>query len=456
MGKSAHVSEPVQVSGEFCHDAKAAEFFAELVAGDVVYVNGIGWMQWTGKHWTVDDTGKVKLIAESIGDRFKDMISRYNQPDTAKRLMTQSRRCKSATGIQAMLSLAEPRCAAPLGQFDQGALKVNFQNCTLDFNRMSGDMPKFYEHYNGDYLTRIIPHAWNMEARCPRFEAFLEEIIPDSELREFLQRAIGYSLTASTVEQCFFLCYGEGSNGKSTLLNLLLRILGSGYATHSDARTFMNQDGANFGLARLRGARLLTVIETGDGKQLDEALVKAVTGGDPIIAQEKFGKLFEFTPQFKLWMATNHKPTVHDTSHAMWRRVYLIPFEETVPEERRNKNLDAILLTEAEGILRWAVDGLIDYVKNGLNPPDAVRAATDAYRAEEDVIGEFLSDNTLQEPNAEVAKGALYDRYKDWAGGRPMNSRRFGKRLIERGIDSYSNGRTRYWVGVRLLDGGTS
>jgi putative DNA primase/helicase len=208
-------------------------------------------------------------------------------------------------------------------------------------------------------------------------------------------------------------------------------------------------------LARLQGVRFVTAVESGDGHRLDESIIKSITGGDAVQARFLYREFFEFVPQFKLWMATNHPPRIRGTDHAIWRRVMLVPFAVTIPDDKRDPALQDRLLGEAEGILDWLVEGCVAYCKHGLDPPPPVRSATQAYRDSEDMVGQFLADRAVLAPNAQCAKKAMYADYTQWCernGERPVSQRALSKVLQSHGLDEYrGSGGMRYWIGIRLV-----
>jgi len=273
------------------------------------------------------------------------------------------------------------------------------------------------------------------------------------DMIEFLQRAVGYSLTGETSEQCFFLLYGTGANGKTTFLEVMRTILGD-YAMHSPAETFMvKQNGAGIpnDLARLRGARYVTVVESDDGQRIAEPLVKMVTGGDTITARFLHREFFEFKATFKVWLATNHKPVIRGTDYAIWRRVRMIPFTVTIPEGERDKKLPEKLLSESTAILGWAIEGALLWQKRGLAEPDMVKAATENYREEMDPLADWLAERCVTGP--ELQGLGLYSDYEVWAkenGRRPMDGRAFARRLEELGFKRDRRGGRTSFIGLGL------
>ena len=207
----------------------------------------------------------------------------------------------------------------------------------------------------------------------------------------YVQTAVGYSLTGLTSEQCFFVLHGLGDNGKTKLMETIKALMGD-YATQTPTETFLVKGrGGQIpnDIAALRGARLVTSVEVDAGRHLSEALIKQVTGEDEVTARFLYKELFTFKPQFKLWLATNHKPVIRGSEHAIWRRIRLIPFTVKIPEAEQDKTLGNKLLSELPGILNWALEGCRLWQAEGLTAPAAVQAATQEYREEMDVLGDF-------------------------------------------------------------------
>ena len=311
-----------------------------------------------------------------------------------------------------------------------------------------------------DLITRGSATRYDPNAKCPRFEQFLQEVfMGDQHVVDFVRRAAGYSLTGHTREQVLFLCHGKGANGKSVLLGALFDMLGE-YASQTPFQTFeasMNDRQTN-DLAALRGRRLVIASESQDGRRFDEARVKAVTGGDRVTARFLRQEFFTYLPTFKIWLAMNYKPAVRGTDEGIWRRMRLIPFKASFKGANADPDLPMKLRAEAEGILAWAVRGAVEWYKNGLQPPAAVLEATEAYRAESDVVGQFLTDSTVQVQHAKVPAGGLYDAYRRWcdANGQrnPMNSTRFGRNLADRGMEKTRTSGGQVYLGVSLLADG--
>ncbi|HYU47276.1 MAG TPA: phage/plasmid primase, P4 family, partial [Terriglobales bacterium] len=261
-------------------------------------------------------------------------------------------------------------------------------------------------HCREDLLTKCLPIAYDPNAECPTWLDFLKTIMANNAaLITFLQRAIGYSLTGDTSEQCLFIAHGSGSNGKSTFLEVLQALLGD-YAESTPSASLLakdRHDGIPNDIARLRGARLVTAVEIGEGKRLNEELVKRLTGQDTMTARFLFAEFFDFHAEFKLWIACNHLPTIRGTDHAIWRRIRLIPFTVTIPDEQQDKKLPGKLQAELPGILRWAIQGCLAWQEQELSTPSEVIAATKDYRALMDVIGGVLSTSNRKPPLRSVS-----------------------------------------------------
>jgi putative DNA primase/helicase len=308
-----------------------------------------------------------------------------------------------------------------------------------------------------DRITMYARAPFDPAAQCPRFERFLAEVfLEDVELIAFVQQAIGYCLTGSVTEQCLFLCYGQGANGKSTLLEVIRYILGD-YAHNLPFSAFElqgNRSPSAHELAGLVSKRFVTSVETNESVRLNEGRVKALTGGDCITARFLYGEYFTFEPTGKFWLAFNHKPQVGDTSHGFWRRVRLIPFYAEFREGAKDPQLLARLRDEGPGILAWAVRGCLLWHANGLPVPRAIEAATKDYRDESDPVAEFIEERYERCPDGFVESSVLHANYAAWAdanGAEPLDRRTLGNRLRAIGLVSARAGHTRVrgWAGIR-------
>jgi putative DNA primase/helicase len=293
------------------------------------------------------------------------------------------------------------------------------------------------------------------EAECPNWLRFLERVMDGNKaLIGFLQRAVGYTLTGRTSEQVLFLMLGSGANGKTTFLTTL-RALMDEYAQQTPMDTLMvsRQSGNTNDLARLEGARFVSAVEAELGKQLAETKIKYMTGGDPITARYLYGEFSTFTPQFKLWLATNELPRIDSTDEGMWRRIRVIPFDVTIPREERDGSLPDKLKAELPGILSWAVQGCLDWQQQGLSPPPEVMSATNSYRSDMDVLAQWLGDTCVMAPDAMITAKEICESHKEWCetnGYEPLQQASLGRRLKTKGFKKKRTGKVRYWLGLRL------
>ena len=276
-------------------------------------------------------------------------------------------------------------------------------------------------------------------ADCPQWNAFLNDIFDgDRELIRYIQKAVGYSLTGSTAEQCVFFLYGTGRNGKSTFLEVLRDVFG-GYITNIQPETIMVRSGgsgnANSDIARLKGARLVTSVEPNEGMRINEGLLKQLTGDDVVTARKLYSDEFEFKPEFKLWMATNHKPVIRGTDTGIWRRIHLIPFTVQIPEEKVDRKLPYKLKSELPAILKWCVDGCILWQREGLGMPAAVLNSVNEYRREMDVISTFIDACCIVAEGESVSANKLFAVYSEWCEQYceyRMSSTKFGMEMSKR------------------------
>jgi len=271
------------------------------------------------------------------------------------------------------------------------------------------------------------------------WEAFLQRVTNDNgELRGYLHRAAGYSLTGDVSEQCLFFAYGIGANGKSTYFDVLMQVLGD-YAQKGPRELLLLRRGDSVPteVARLKGSRFVVSAEVSENGRLNEAQIKDLTGGDRLVARFMHRDFFEFNATHKLWIYGNHKPVIRGTDHGIWRRILLIPFEVCIPPEEQDGHLKDKLAAELPGILAWAVRGCLEWQRQGLQPPPEVLCATEDYRQQMDVLGQFISDCCCLGPKLTAGSSLLYAVYKEWcekAGEHVRSQRWLGMQLRDRGF----------------------
>jgi putative DNA primase/helicase len=317
---------------------------------------------------------------------------------------------------------------------------------------------EIHQHRRDEYITKIT--VVGPSGDCPRWVQFLDRITAgDRELQSFLQRIIGYSLTGSTREHALFFLYGTGANGKSVFLSTIASLLGD-YAKTAPASSFTASSTEQHptDLAGLRGARFVTAIETEDGARWAESRIKSLTGGDKIAARFMRCDFFEFIPECKLVIAGNHKPGLRSVDEAIRRRLHLIPFTVTIPQEDRDPHLTEKLRTEFPGILAWAIRGCLEWQQHGLNPPAIVRNATADYLADEDAIGRWLEDDCARDETVWTSGAALFLDYRSWCertGEKPMSPKRLTQALEGRSFVQKRTSSARGFAGIGLRVGMT-
>ncbi|GAC1582936.1 MAG: hypothetical protein NVS3B24_21320 [Candidatus Dormibacteria bacterium] len=405
------------------------------------------WLTWTGQRWEFDETGAVIRHAKHVVQTIYAEAARapHEQAAALARHATSS---SSMPRLKAMIEAAasEPGMTVLAGDLDTDDWSLNVANGTLDLR--TGDLRRANP---ADLITRLAPVAFDRRAKAPTWDKFLDTITDgDVELQAYLQRAVGYSMTGSTVEQKVFTMHGIGANGKSTFLEAIRAVMGD-YTKAAAFSTFMVQRSENTrnDLAAILGARLVTAVEGAQGKKLDEAVVKQMTGGDPITARFLFKEHFEATPTFKVWLATNHRPQIVGTDEAIWRRMVVIPFAVSIPQDKQDRHLKDRLKAEASGILNWALEGGRDYQAFGLQPPRAVVLASRDYRSDMDTLAAFIQESLVRAVGGRVNSSQLYAKYQAWCfayGEKPLMQRALGLELKARGFTSVHLNTGNSWV----------
>jgi putative DNA primase/helicase len=395
------------------------------------------WLVWDGRRWAPDETGEVvRLMKSTVRGIYAEAASGADKAER-KAIADHAKRSESRERIVAALALAQSEPGIPVlpAELDSDPWAFNVANGTLDLRT-----GKLQDHRREDLLTKIAPVEYDPVAKAPLFEAFLREILPSEAVRSFVQRAAGYALNGTTREHVLPVFYGTGMNGKTTLLLALREMFGDYGLQAADDLLMAKRDAHPTERADLFGKRFVANVETEQDRRLSEAMVKHLTGGDPIRARRMREDLWEFKPTHMLVLATNHKPVIRGTDDAIWRRVKLVPFEVTIPEERQDKALPEKLLSELPGVLTWAVQGHAAWVHDGLGEPVEVRSATAGYRAEMDVLAAFFEDRCVIHKDAEAPASLLYQTYRAWceeAGEKPETQRSFGTRLRERDLGDF-------------------
>jgi putative DNA primase/helicase len=427
--------------------------FARQNGGVIRYCHQRGlWLVWNGKRWQWDQSGiSISLAKKTVRSIYGEC---EREPDKKRRdaLGDHARRSENDARIRAMLHLAQPEVPVQLEELDRQRFLFNCQNGVIDL-RTGALMP----HDAELILTKISPVEYNPHARCNRFLAFLDEVMESNKaLIDFLQLWFGYSLTADVREHVVAFFHGQGSNGKSTLLDIIVYVMGH-YATVAAPGLLMmkRNEQHTTEIADLAGQRLVAVIETQEGRRFNESILKWLSGGDRVKARYMREDFFEFQATHKFTMAANHRPVVSDNTESFWRRLKLVPFNVQIPKESRDKGLGEKLKEEADGILAWAVQGAVRWRQHGLPEPPEITAATDDYRDEQDFLAPFIAEHCeiANSKDEEVQVGELYERYTKWAGDsgeKPVSRKRLSAMLKERGFENEPRGGKTWWKGLTL------
>ena len=418
------------------------------------YENKI-WYFWNGKVWAEDKTGQIKRLADETIEEMKKEAYRETDSDKQLAMLKWVNRTSSSSCKENMIKELQHIGCIPIlmSEMDTQTDLMNCQNGII--NLRNGELLPHDANY---FCTKISQSEYDTTGKPPElWLKFLDDITcGNKELQDYLQRAVGYSLTGSTREQCLFFLYGMGRNGKSTFLDIISDIAGS-YSNHAQSETIMTKPqlagNTLSDIARLKGARFVTTVEPNDNVKLNEGLVKQLTGGDKVTARFLYGREFEFVPEFKIWLGANHKPIIKGTDDGIWRRIRLIPFTAQIPSDKVDKNLKTKLRKELPQILRWAVEGALKWQRDGLKVPVVVQQATNEYRFEMDVFSRFISEYVIFDSNARMKASVLYDYYCEWAEDNHeyiMSMTKFGKEIMQKIPDKRTFTDGVYYMGIKV------
>jgi putative DNA primase/helicase len=420
-------------------DMGNAQRFVDLFGDRIRYCyTDKRWFWYDSRKWCYDNEGVRERMADRAIEAMKAEAKHYLQEDEesggdmAKAFEKHIKSSRSYKARTSMLNMVQHHVPVLPAQLDRYKMVLNTPSGVL--NLKNGELKEHKPEY---YLTKITPVEFSENADCPKWLAFLDEIFGgDKDLIHYIQKAVGYSLTGSTAEQCAFFLYGTGKNGKSTFLDVIRDVFGD-YAANIQPETIMVKSNSgsaiNSDIARLKGARLVTSVEPNEGVRINEGLLKQLTGDDTVTARKLYSEEFEFKPEFKLWMATNHKPIIRGTDIGIWRRIHMIPFTVQIPEDKVDRNLKHKLKAEMTGIFKWCVDGCLMWQAEGLKMPKAVLDSVREYRREMDVISAFIEDKC--ELSGSVQSSVLYAAYSSWAEENNeyrMSATKFGLEIAKR------------------------
>lgn len=444
------------------NDAGNAKRIVAEHGHDLRFTAGLGWLAWDGTRWKPDNLGGAQRMAEHSARRLFHGVDRMQWHDDKARIAIKrfAKRCMNAGSIENALKVTswQNEIRMPDESFDNMPGYLNVLNGTLDL--ATGDLA---DHDRNSLITRLAPTEYDPDARSDAWDAFIERILPDEELRRFVQRCAGYSLGGNPTEKVLMFAHGPRDTGKSTFLDSIEHVLGD-YAQTADFSTFVIKQGGRSGsndLARMRGVRFVKSLEVDEGEKMAAGVVKAITGGDTIAARFLYKEHFEFKMEGVLWLAANARPHVEASDDAMWRRILHVPFIESIPKDEQDPALGAKLRTPdaRRAILAWLVEGHADYLDQRINPPAIVTEYTEEYRHEMNPLADFFDgwaemDATYFEPWQ-----AIKEHVQRWADDErrrvpadvdvKASLRAAGCRDDRKRIDGPQ---VRGWYGIRLVE----
>jgi len=442
-------------------DLGNAARFARSAAGKARYVGQWGrWILWKRGRWQRDDVFRILVLAKQTARRIFDEAKVTDDPARQQALAKWAVRSQSRERLSAMVDLARPDLAVGVEELDSDPFAFNVLNGTLDLR--TGQL---HPHRPKDLLTKRANVRFDPAATCPLWDSVLNRSMAgNADLIGYLQRLFGLCLTADIGDQVLPIFYGEGANGKNTLLDTVTGLMGD-YAAEAPPDLLLVRRNPEHPteLADLCGRRLVVASETAAGRRLNASLVKRLTGNARLKARYMRADYFEFNRTHKMILHTNHRPTIRETTHAIWRRLQLVPFDVVIPPEEQDRHLVKKLVKERSGILNWMLAGCLAWQRDGLNPPAEVLAATDAYRDEQDLLGEFLNSRCVFGAGVQATRADLFAAYSAWVGEakehHPLGRAAFYERIRSRpGVKDAMkrlDGRmTRLFTGIGLLRDG--
>jgi putative DNA primase/helicase len=391
-------------------------------------------------------------LAKEVARRIADEAPYLSNSRAIAGRLDFSKQSMSKVDIDRMLDLARSSLLVDDATLDADPWLLNTETCTIDLRTGT-----YYGHDPRDLITKVAKVKAKPRSQCPTFLTFLRRITGgDEDLCKFIQKAVGYSLTGITSEQVFFFVYGKGRRGKSTFISIIREMLAD-YCRHTPTETLLTKQYDNAisaDLARLRGARMVTAVEANYNRSLDEAKIKAMTGGDPITARELYQSFQEFVALFKLWFLANDRPRVRATDDAIWRRIRVIPFDVPIPVAEVDRELPNKLRAEFPGILSWAIRGCLLWQKEGLGEPEVIREAAAQWRREANHVKRFFTEKIALSPNTQTSAAVMHNEFLTWCkqnGESPMSAAELKTQLTEK--CDLTHKRTKagsVWVGVTI------
>ena len=436
-------------------EQEVANYLHAKLAHDVLYVhNEKSWYLWNGKVWDKDNNETIYEIARSEIKKFPALPEGFKDETASRKMGRLVDRCESNAGQTAIIDLLKtyPVISQSNIQWASNPVLLPMKNCTVNL-----ELGK-QNHSREDYFSALLPYDYDLSASCPKWERFLAEILPDTEVQRYVRRILGYSLSGFTSEQALFILYGLGANGKTIFSEIWKSLLGGDgiFATNiapSSLLEFRNKEGgANPDIAALKGKRLALSVELPEGR-LSEGLVKSITGSDSIIARRLYQDYQQFNPTHKLVLMSNHRPIIRGQDHGIWRRIVLIDFPVQIPLEKRRPDheLLAELRAELPGILNWALEGYQAWKTGGLQAPQSVLVSTQEYKLENDIIQQFFDDRLKSNQNGRIKSSLMFQYFNGWQKlngyDYQLNTTQFGRKMKEHGVKSIHTRDGNFWLG---------
>lgn len=433
-----------------CSDLGNAGRFVELHGEDVRFAARLGrWLSWNGTAWQEVHEDEIMRRAFEVPAALTLEAAYAADLDLQRALKAHARKSANRKNLRDMVALAATLLNVAEEKLDQNPYLLAVANGTVDLR--TGELRQSRRE---EFVTRSLSVEYDPAAPVRRWVQFIDEITQhDPELADFLQRLLGYCLTGDMSEQCLFIFHGHGANGKSTLLEVVHELLGP-YAAKTPMTSFMAPKGERIpnDLARLRGARFVSAVEARRRDEFNEPLIKELTGGDRITARFLHKEYFEFQPAFKIAMSVNDMPRIEAGDEAMNRRFVVVPFRATFAAARRDPDLREKLRQEFPGILRWMVQGCLEWQKRRLTKPEAVTAATREYMDFVDHLGAFIKECCEVRPDAQVRVDEFYSRYREWLrdnyGIEAISKITVGRLMSKKGFVSVTREKHRWYRGL--------
>jgi len=445
-------------------DVDNAKLFTSMFEDEFLYCHSSKkWLRYNGYKWDWclkgEEVEAAKVICAELASRAGNLIKLDPTNNEAKLWASHARTSRNNKRIAAMLELAtsEPNMSiASIQELDSDCMLLGVANGVIDLTTgsMVSPDPKLM-------ISKQVNCRFIHSETCPQWLDFMQQTFQDDqEMIAYIQKALGYSLTGDVGEEVLHFCFGTGSNGKSVMANVIQDLMGDYVSTANIDLMAVRDSSASNDIARLAGARVVLANETKENQKLDDQKLKALVSTEMITARVLYGEFFEFRPQFKIWLRGNHKPIVTDSSEGAWRRIRLVPFDNQIPLDRKDYGLQEKLLSEKEGILNWMIEGCLIWQKERLtNIPQRIQEASDGYREESDVLGEFIEDCCSVDKKYSIDQKVLYSTWKTWCFGnglQPFTQKSLTRQLTSRSFKTErrkENGvGVRYYLGLRLND----